>query len=114
MTGNNYDAIIVGGGHNGLTAAAYLAKAGLDVVVVEKKPFVGGAAVFAPLPTLGAVAILIVVFAVTRSFARAAQVGVFVFPVVQIVIEGPYRTAATGVLMSFIGLRFAMAARGQE
>jgi glycerol-3-phosphate acyltransferase PlsY len=75
--------------------------------------FVGGAAVFAPLPTLGAVAILLVVFAVTRSFARSAQVGFFAFPVVQIVVEGPYRTAATGVLMSFIGLRFAMAARAQ-
>ena len=45
MTGKNYDAIIVGGGHNGLTTAAYLAKAGLDVLVVEKNPFVGGAAV---------------------------------------------------------------------
>jgi len=29
---------------------------------------------------------------------------------VQIIVEGPYRTAATGVLMTFIGLRFAMAA----
>ena len=73
--------------------------------------FVGGAAVFAPLPTLVAVVILLAVFALTRSFARAAQVGFFAFPVVQIVIEGPYRTAASGVLMTFIGLRFAMAAR---
>jgi len=40
-----YDAIIVGGGHNGLTNAAYLAKAGLDVVVLEKNDFVGGASV---------------------------------------------------------------------
>lgn len=71
--------------------------------------FVGGACVFAPLPALIALAILVVVFVVTRSFARAAQVGVFVFPVVQIVLEGPYRTAATGVLMTFIGVRFAMA-----
>ena len=31
-------------------------------------------------------------------------------PFIQIVVEGPYRTAATGVLMSFIGLRFAQAA----
>ena len=30
-----YDAIIIGAGHNGLTNAAYLAKAGLDVLVVE-------------------------------------------------------------------------------
>ena len=40
-----YDAIIVGGGHNGLTNAAYLAKAGLDVVVLEKNDFIGGASV---------------------------------------------------------------------
>lgn len=40
-----YDAIIVGGGHNGLVAACYLAKAGLKVVVVEKNDWIGGAAV---------------------------------------------------------------------
>jgi phytoene dehydrogenase-like protein len=40
-----YDAVIVGAGHNGLTNAAYLAKAGLDVVVVEKNDYIGGAAV---------------------------------------------------------------------
>ena len=39
-----YDAIIIGAGHNGLTNAAYLAKAGLDVVVVEKNDYIGGAA----------------------------------------------------------------------
>ncbi len=41
----NYDAIIVGGGHNGLTAAGYLAKAGLKTVVLERRPVVGGAVV---------------------------------------------------------------------
>ncbi|MBP19535.1 MAG: amine oxidase [Gammaproteobacteria bacterium] len=41
----NYDAIVIGAGHNGLTNAAYLAKAGLDVVVVEKNDYIGGAAV---------------------------------------------------------------------
>ena len=40
-----YDAVIIGAGHNGLTNAAYLAKAGLDVVVVEKNDYIGGAAV---------------------------------------------------------------------
>ncbi|MFL3647373.1 MAG: phytoene desaturase family protein, partial [Cellvibrionales bacterium] len=38
-----YDAVVIGAGHNGLTNAAFLAKAGLDVVVVEKNPYVGGA-----------------------------------------------------------------------
>lgn len=40
-----HDAIIIGGGHNGLTCAGYLAKAGLSVAVVERRPVVGGACV---------------------------------------------------------------------
>ena len=40
-----YDAIIIGAGHNGLTNGAYLAKAGLNVVVLEKNDYIGGAAV---------------------------------------------------------------------
>ena len=71
--------------------------------------FVGGAIVFAPDPALVAIGALLVVFAVTRSFARAAQVGIVAFPIAQLVIEGPYRTAATGVLMTFIGFRFLTA-----
>jgi phytoene dehydrogenase-like protein len=39
------DVVIIGGGHNGLACAAYLAKAGLDVLVLEKRGVVGGAAV---------------------------------------------------------------------
>jgi phytoene dehydrogenase-like protein len=42
-----YDAVVVGAGHNGLTAAAYLARAGLSVLVLERLDHVGGAAISA-------------------------------------------------------------------
>ncbi len=42
---NRYDAIIIGGGHNGLTCAFYLARAGMRVRVLERRHVVGGAAV---------------------------------------------------------------------
>ena len=43
--GGRCDALIIGGGHNGLTCAAYLAAAGLEVTVLERRAVVGGAAV---------------------------------------------------------------------
>ena len=46
-----YDAIVSGAGHNGLTNAAYLAKSGLKVLVVEKNDYIGGAAVSRELYT---------------------------------------------------------------
>ncbi len=42
---NKYDAIVIGAGHNGLTNAAYLAKSGLNVLIVERNPYIGGATV---------------------------------------------------------------------
>src|SRR5207302_9448204 len=42
---SEYDVVIIGAGHNGLTCAAYLAMAGLRVKVVERRKAVGGAAV---------------------------------------------------------------------
>ncbi|HEV2557726.1 MAG TPA: NAD(P)/FAD-dependent oxidoreductase [Microvirga sp.] len=45
MTTSTYDVLIIGAGHNGLTCAAYLGKAGLQVKVVERRSVVGGAAV---------------------------------------------------------------------
>ena len=41
----SHDVIVVGGGHNALTAAAYLARAGLDVCVLERRDVLGGACV---------------------------------------------------------------------
>ena len=42
---NNYDTIIIGAGHNGLVAAAYLAKQGKRVLVLERRSIVGGSVV---------------------------------------------------------------------
>ncbi len=45
LTSKSYDALIIGGGHNGLTCACYLAAAGFSVLILERRTIVGGAAV---------------------------------------------------------------------
>lgn len=45
ITSKLYDVVIVGAGHNGLTAAAYLARSGRSVCVVERRSVLGGACV---------------------------------------------------------------------
>ena len=42
---SQYDAIVIGAGHNGLTTANYLARGGMNVCVLEQRSIVGGAAV---------------------------------------------------------------------
>ncbi len=72
--------------------------------------FVGTVIIATPLATGIGIGIVVVVFAATRSFAWGARAGIFALPFVQLVVDGPHRTAATGVLMTFIGVRFAQAA----
>lgn len=72
--------------------------------------FVGGAAVFAWLSVAIGVGVVLVVFAMTRSFAWGSRAGILALPFIHIALDGPYRTAAMGVLMTIIGIRFGMAA----
>lgn len=78
--------------------------------------FAGGAVVLSPSAAGVAVVALVVVWLATRSFAYGARIAVFGFPVMQLGFESKERVAATGALMTIIGLRFAQAAwrdRGQ-
>jgi glycerol-3-phosphate acyltransferase PlsY len=71
--------------------------------------FVGGLAVWSPRSFALGVAALLVVWAVTRSFAWGARVGVFGTPLAVLLVDGVWRTAALGLLLTLIGLRFLLA-----
>lgn len=73
--------------------------------------FTGAALVISPLTTAVALGAGVLTGGASRSLARGVQAGVVVYPLAQLAIDGPVRTAATGVLMSFIGLRFLTARR---
>jgi len=73
--------------------------------------WVGGAIVLSPLTAAVAIGALLMAWTISRSFAVAARVGIVAFPVAQLVVDGRYRTAATGALMCIFGLRFVMAWR---
>lgn len=76
--------------------------------------FVGTSAVAAPRASALAIATLAVAWGATGRFDRAARIGVATFPLFQLAVDGPRRTAVSGVLMTFVGLRFAAAWRSDR
>src|SRR5579859_1457281 len=84
-----YDAVIVGGGHNGLVAAAYLARSGLRTLICERRETVGGAAVseqpFGPEYTVTSLSYVVSLLPpdLVRDL-RLEQHGYLVYP------QGPY------------------------
>jgi glycerol-3-phosphate acyltransferase PlsY len=68
--------------------------------------FVGGGFAFAPVAAAIALGACVLAALAARSFAVGARVGVFSFPLIQLVLGPALRVVATGVLMTLIGLLF--------
>ena len=73
--------------------------------------FGGAAVVLSPVAALAAAGAGAIAGRATSSAPGGIRVGYVAFPVAQLAVDGARRTAATGVLMSFVGLRFWMAGR---
>jgi acyl phosphate:glycerol-3-phosphate acyltransferase len=73
--------------------------------------FAGGMLALAPIAAAIALA-LCALLGVVRSFALGARVGVFGVPLLQLALDGPERTAATGGLMCLVGLAFTLRRSG--
>ena len=69
----------------------------------------GAAIVLSPLPAAFCVLLIVLFWAATRDFSHGVRIGVVLYPFAQWYADGIWFAAATGVLMSLIGLRFAMA-----
>lgn len=76
--------------------------------------FVGTAVVAAPASAAVGAGVFGTTWAVTGRFDLGARTGVAAFPFIQLVVDGPRRTAASGMLMTFVGARFAQAALAER
>ena len=71
--------------------------------------WVGAALVLSPLPAGFCLLLVLLFWAATREFSHAVRIGVVVYPFAQWYSDGVWQAAATGALMSIIGVRFVMA-----
>lgn len=71
--------------------------------------WVGAAIVLSPLPAAFCVLLFVLFWAATRDFSHGVKIGVVLYPFAQWYADGVWFAATTGVLMSIIGVRFAMA-----
>ena len=70
--------------------------------------FAGGAFALSPPAAVVALTLCGAIAGITKRFAHGARAGVFAFPVVQLAFDGPERVAATGALMTLIGVLFVL------